>query len=750
MPPPPAGDADAAAARAAWESSSRASGPSVSDEVLDVVRAKIFRPGTHPNRAMREVWSERRGWFFPTKEELFRQQCVVSDSLKRSNRAMTLELERALDALRRRDEHVDVLERSLAQLSLEWYRFGEENKRLVSARDADLARRREGILARVKNMLRMRAWRKWRDEVHASLRKAAGDAVESAEGVIREVREEKRRETQKVRTLEKHVEDRRARFVRTMLRLPMSRAFRTWRDAVGAIKVDKIERRATEAEAKAETVAVQAERAMANVTLEKNAESESLRDRLDDAERDLRTAREDAAETLRAVEATHAAALEALRAELASAKADARASAEALKASARIRLEEECERRDARERRLREELRSARDETRSWREAAERGWAVSQKKAHAALRRKTLRARYRCFALWRDATREASSLARFRAIAAEREEAHEAKVAALEAEAGSLRLFRDAMAASDRTMIARKGGGFVPLEEYVKIVEARVGAAALEEALAGREGGEAAARRYGLEGALRALRNALTSGSGAEEHARSSRGGGGGFIRAGSNSSPGGSTTTWARAPPRPERRARGVRPKASDANAEEAAAANAEEDASDDLRWARVFGGDGNAGPASRGGDADGGSAAASKQRRYRRPYRPPRRGPETALRVTYAPRRGTRHAPGERLAVAGDGARLGAAGGAGAGAATRRRMEAERVRGAAAAAQKDGGIEMRVAFEGGEEEAATRREARKDALAHVHLRATKPGDVEGPWTRALAENSETLAEEA
>ena len=267
MPPPPAGDADAAAARAAWESSSRASGPSVSDEVLDVVRAKIFRPGTHPNRAMREVWSERRGWFFPTKEELFRQQCVVSDSLKRSNRAMTLELERALDALRRRDEHVDVLERSLAQLSLEWYRFGEENKRLVSARDADLARRREGILARVKNMLRMRAWRKWRDEVHASLRKAAGDAVESAEGVIREVREEKRRETRKVRTLEKHVEDRRARFVRTMLRLPMSRAFRTWRDAVGAIKVDKIERRATEAEAKAETVAVQAERAISNVTL---------------------------------------------------------------------------------------------------------------------------------------------------------------------------------------------------------------------------------------------------------------------------------------------------------------------------------------------------------------------------------------------------------------------------------------------------------------------------------------------------
>jgi hypothetical protein len=749
MPPPPAGDADAAAARAAWESSSRASGTSVSDEVLDVVRAKIFRPGTHPNRAMREVWSERRGWFFPTKEELFRQQCVVSDSLKRSNRAMTLELERALDALRRRDEHVDVLERSLAQLSLEWFRFGEENKRLASAREADLARRREGILARVKNMLRMRAWRKWRDEVNASLRRAAGDAVESAEGVIREVREEKRRETQKVRTLEKHVEDRRARFVRTMLRLPMSRAFRTWRDAVGAIKVEKIERRATEAEAKAETVAVQAERAMAKTTLERDAESETLRDRLDDAERDLRAAREDAAETLRAVEATHAAALEALRAELASAKADARASAEALKASARARLEEESERRDARERRLRDELRSARDETRSWREAAERGWAVTQRKAHAALRRKTLRARYRCFALWRDATREASSLARFRAIAAEREEAHEAKVAALEAEAGSLRLFRDAMAASDRTMIARKGGGFVPLEEYVKIVEARVGAAALEEALAGKEGGEAAARRYGLEGALRALRNALTSGSGAED-ARSSRGGGGGggFLRAGSNSSPGGSTTTWARAPPRPERRARGVRPKASDANAEEDAA-NAEEDASDDLRWARVFGGDGNAGPASRGGDADGGSAAASKQRRYRRPYRPPRRGPETALRVTYAPRRGTRHvAPGERLAIASDGARLGAAGGAGAGAATRRRMEAER-RGAAAA-RKDGGIEMRVAFEGGEEEVATRREARKDALAHVHLRATKPGDVEGPWTRALAENSETLAEEA
>ena len=92
MPPPPAGDADAAAAPRPG-SFSRASEPSVSDEVLDVVRAKIARPGTPEPRDARGVERAPR-IVLPDEGELFRQQCVVSDSLKRSNRA-ALELERA-------------------------------------------------------------------------------------------------------------------------------------------------------------------------------------------------------------------------------------------------------------------------------------------------------------------------------------------------------------------------------------------------------------------------------------------------------------------------------------------------------------------------------------------------------------------------------------------------------------------------------------------------------------------------------
>jgi hypothetical protein len=43
--------------------------------------------------------------------------------------------------------------------------------------------------------------------------------------------------------------------------------------------------------------------------------------------------------------------------------------------------------------------------------------------------------------------------------------------------------FKDAMASSERTMLMRKGGGYVALEEYVATVENRISAAALEGAL---------------------------------------------------------------------------------------------------------------------------------------------------------------------------------------------------------------------------------------------------------------------------
>ena len=68
----------------------------------------------------------------------------------------------------------------------------------------------------------------------------------------------------------------------------------------------------------------------------------------------------------------------------------------------------------------------------------------------------------------------------------------ECKLRPLESEVGSLRLFKDAMSSSERTMLMRKGGGFVALEEYVATVENRISAAALQEALEGGEVGTSA------------------------------------------------------------------------------------------------------------------------------------------------------------------------------------------------------------------------------------------------------------------
>ena len=209
--PPAAFAANERAAAEAWNLA-RSSGSArvPGDDVLDVVRSKIFRPDSRPNAPLREMWTETRGRFFPTKEELFRQQCVVTDSLKRSQRLMTAELERALDVLRRRDAHIANLERSLVQLSLEWYETGEENKRLAAAREAAVARRRAVVLANVRRALTARAWHKWRHETHARLRRASSAAV--GERVPPSGRSRRKRDAE--RRAARAVEDRRARFLR--------------------------------------------------------------------------------------------------------------------------------------------------------------------------------------------------------------------------------------------------------------------------------------------------------------------------------------------------------------------------------------------------------------------------------------------------------------------------------------------------------------------------------------------------------
>ena len=181
-------------------------------------------------------------------------------------------------------------------------------------------------------------------------------------------------------------------------------------------------------------------------------------------------------------------------------------------------------------------------ETARWRVAAERGWALTQRRAHAALRRVTLRARFRLFRRWRDAARFGAATRASRAEAASRVSESESRVASLEAEVGALRLFRDAVASTDRSVVFRRGGGYVPVERYLSVVENRIAAAALEEALDadGDDAAKAKAARYGLKSALDALRGAVAGGG-----------------RAGEDVSRDGSETRWrpaARPAPKPRR----------------------------------------------------------------------------------------------------------------------------------------------------------------------------------------------------
>lgn len=793
--PPAAFAANERAAAEAWNLA-RSSGSArvPGDDVLDVVRSKIFRPDSRPNAPLREMWTETRGRFFPTKEELFRQQCVVTDSLKRSQRLMTAELERALDVLRRRDAHIANLERSLVQLSLEWYETGEENKRLAAAREAAVARRRAIVLANVRRALTARAWHKWRHETHARLRRASSAAVDDAQAALRTLRDEKR---DAERRAARAVEDRRARFLRHMRHLPAARAFRTWVAVVAAERRRALESAAAEAREDADVAqaALQTHRDEKRDAETRAAEAETAREDADRARRrlwgavrglglvafrrDERDARRRAFErwssttrvalvarverVVAGVEATRKAKTFKTWRAKSRAKSgeraprlerdandvrdanDGGASANAASSSSssnprnpgcapipsppepseseapipsasrlaaevatlRDALESERAARRDESRESSRRLAASAAETARWRVAAERGWALTQRRAHAALRRVTLRARFRLFRRWRDAARFGAATRASRAEAASRVSESESRVASLEAEVGALRLFRDAVASTDRSVVFRRGGGYVPVERYLSVVENRIAAAALEEALDadGDDAAKAKAARYGLKSALDALRGAVAGGG-----------------RAGEDVSRDGSETRWrpaARPAPKPRR---GKPPAPSEK----------EKRGVDGNEWTRLF-----------GVPAEGAADREPKSR-------------TRALRVTHRAARGgggederggggdggekNAEKNGKNLArLPGDEDRLAAAGGAGAGAATRRRLRAF-----PAAKATDAERAVRVSYE-----RRVKVGAGGGAVGDVaaHPRAVRADDAAGMWTRALEENTETLA---
>lgn len=66
---------------------------------------------------------------------------------------MAQELSRLKSVTEKRDAHIETLEKSLVQLSIEWYSMGEENKKFAAAHANIQEQRRNAILNRFRNML---------------------------------------------------------------------------------------------------------------------------------------------------------------------------------------------------------------------------------------------------------------------------------------------------------------------------------------------------------------------------------------------------------------------------------------------------------------------------------------------------------------------------------------------------------------------------------------------------------------------
>lgn len=136
--------------------------------IIAAVRAKIFNP-VKKDKPLKMMWSDERGWYFPTKEELFRQQCAVTNKLRKSEGLMAQELARCKSVLEKRDAHVETLEKSLVQLSIEWYSMGEENKKFAAAHAIIQEQRKQAIFNRFRNTIVAKAFNKWRHEVNCKV-----------------------------------------------------------------------------------------------------------------------------------------------------------------------------------------------------------------------------------------------------------------------------------------------------------------------------------------------------------------------------------------------------------------------------------------------------------------------------------------------------------------------------------------------------------------------------------------------------
>lgn len=777
--------------------------------------------------------------------------------------------------LEKRDAHIETLEKSLVQLSIEWYSMGEENKKFAASHAHIQERRKEAIFKRIRNMSVSKAFNKWRHEVDIIVQAKMEKTLDSAEEAIELLQEELHETKKQTRQLEQYVEDRRAKFVKMMLNMPVSRAFRTWAANVGHSKVAtatkrvevqkeiaseaKREVKRAERDVKAleaelarykgivmehrkrsmaamvakmrsaalgpafrtwmtyvhrEHVAVQMERAavleqrveeqqvkvmrvqkvlskaqVRAIRKMKNAgilaawtkwrdfmggsklsravaeteevkldveeleqerrrlwgvvrtmgvrvvrktfkqiearyfekwrqvtkmtrmltadralrtvlnltrakafrhwrslvvheikvqEEEEYRRETEDFEKELEEMRSDrdywenlanramgnlrksAGRALKQM--YHGAAYKALVhwhrvAKIAKRYGHMQAIVDRAKVRAlerivnrlvhpafakwkyivlnwnRERAEAEAEEND----RL---LLEAREETRRWREAAERGWGAVQRMGHRALRRMINAHMWRAFGHWKKLAQASGALRSYRRAAEAKIEDLERKLLPLEAEVGALRLFKDAMASSERTMIMRKGGGFIALEEYVATVENRISAAALEEALEGKPRGEELARRYGLDSALQALRGAELA-----EH--------------GEVISPRGGFTSWRHAPQMAQRSPR--RRRKTTRAGESSDDSTSDDDDDEAAAGLRLRPNRGHYGP----GHSQGG-----RQRAYEAPQFPA----DVSLKVKYKPSYSA--APEDREPLEGDGDRLGAVGGIGAAAVSRKRL--------------------------------------------------------------------------
>eukprot|EP00854_Cymbomonas_tetramitiformis_P007669 gene7669-9133_t len=137
----------------------------------------------------------------------------------------------------------------------------------------------------------------------------------------------------------------------------------------------------------------------------------------------------------------------------------------------------------------------------------ERAWAHLRQLSQRVARRVMINLLWQYFARWRII---AQWIRNFRSNQ-KTLEAQIAKLAKqlepLQREVGILRLFRDALSSNEHTIMFRKGGGYMPLDEYIAKLESKMAAAAVEQDLRDWTLKSKKADRYGLGGTVSTLVN---------------------------------------------------------------------------------------------------------------------------------------------------------------------------------------------------------------------------------------------------